>query len=66
MNSYFKAIKQATSNGKFPELSDLWRIYHRTSVLTDSDYHLFTPGLPVARSEPASTLKQPPSNHAYF
>ncbi|MBX3631199.1 MAG: hypothetical protein KF908_15115 [Nitrosomonas sp.] len=65
MNSYFKAIQRATSNGRFPELGDLYRIYHPTSVLTDSDYSLFTPRLPVAHSEPAST-QQLPSNHAYF
>ncbi len=38
MNSYHLAILEATSNGKFPELSDFWRNYHPTSVLSDSEY----------------------------
>ena len=42
MNSYFKAIKAATSDCKFPELCDLWRVYHQTSNLADSDYSLFS------------------------
>ncbi|PTQ76444.1 hypothetical protein C8R26_11737 [Nitrosomonas oligotropha] len=41
-NSYFRAILEATSNGKFPEYSDLWRCYHRTASMLDSDYCLFS------------------------
>lgn len=51
MNSYFKAIKQATSNCKFPELGDLWRTYHKSSNLMDSDYHLFA-STPCAYARP--------------
>jgi hypothetical protein len=39
MNSYHQAILEATNNGKFPELGDLWRNYHPTSVLSDSEYY---------------------------
>lgn len=39
MNSYHLAILDATDNGKFPELGDLWRNYHPTSVLSDSEYY---------------------------
>lgn len=38
MNSYHLAILHATSNGKFPELSDFWRNYHPDSVLSDCEY----------------------------
>lgn len=41
-NSYFLAILKATDNGKFPEYSDLWRCYHPTAMMLDSDYCLFT------------------------
>lgn len=50
MNSYFKAIKLATSNGRFTELGDLWRVYHSTANLSDSDYSLFSQTPPRARS----------------
>jgi len=40
-NSYFRAISKVTSNGKFPEYSDLWRCYHPTALMLDSDYCLF-------------------------
>lgn len=57
MNSYFKAMNCATSNGVFPEYSDLWRSYHATSNMMDSDYCLFTKNKPVAPAsvEPART-----------
>jgi hypothetical protein len=42
MNSYFRAILKVTSNGNFPEYSDLWRCYHPTALMLDSDYCLFT------------------------
>ncbi len=38
MNSYHLAILQVTSNGRFPELCDMWRNYHPTSVLSDCEY----------------------------
>lgn len=41
-NSYFRAILKATSNGKFPEYSDLWRCFHPTACMLDSDYCLFS------------------------
>lgn len=41
-NSYFRAILEATSNGKYPEYSDLWRCYHPTATMLDSDYCLFS------------------------
>lgn len=51
MNSYHQAILQATNNGQFPELHDLWRNYHPTAVLSDSDYQDLTDTnvLPEAR-----------------
>ncbi|MBA3754952.1 MAG: hypothetical protein H0X02_01395 [Nitrosomonas sp.] len=39
MNSYHLAILEAKNNGKFHELGDLWRNYHPTSVLSDSEYY---------------------------
>jgi len=51
-NSYFKAISEATCKATFPEYGDLWRIYHSTSPMTDSDYYRVEhPSLGV---EPAS------------
>lgn len=50
MNSYFKAIKRATSNGRFTDLGDLWRVYHSTANLSDSDYSLFSQTPPRASS----------------
>ncbi|MBK8605022.1 MAG: hypothetical protein IPN87_18855 [Saprospiraceae bacterium] len=41
-NSYFRALSKVTSTGKFPEYSDLWRCYHPTALMLDSDYCLFT------------------------
>lgn len=60
MNSYFKAIQQATSNGKFPELDDLWRVYHVSAILLDSDYCLFTQKSTVAPTtkEEAGTVRE--------
>lgn len=43
-NSYFRAILKVTSNGNFPEYSDLWRCYHPTALMLDSDYCLFSSG----------------------
>jgi hypothetical protein len=40
-NSYFRAIFLVTSGGKLPEYSDLWRCYHPTALMLDSDYCLF-------------------------
>ncbi|WP_394807524.1 hypothetical protein [Nitrosomonas sp.] len=40
-NSYFRALSKVTTNGKFPEYSDLWRCYHPTALMLDSDYCLF-------------------------
>ncbi|SFK31632.1 hypothetical protein SAMN05216302_100410 [Nitrosomonas aestuarii] len=40
MNSYFKAINEATSNGERPEHSDMWRTYHNNSPMSDCEYHL--------------------------
>ncbi len=40
-NSYFRAIHEVTCNGKLPEYSDLWRCYHPTALMLDSDYCLF-------------------------
>jgi len=37
MNSYFKALVDASFNGECPEFFDYWRIYHPTSNLIDSD-----------------------------
>jgi hypothetical protein len=54
MNSYFSAIQQATSNGRFPEYSDLWRSFHATAHMMDSDYCLFTqksPGMLTTKEE---------------
>ncbi|SOD19541.1 hypothetical protein [Nitrosomonas ureae] len=41
-NSYFRAILEVTNNGTLPEYSDLWRSYHPTALMLDSDYCLFT------------------------
>lgn len=51
-NSYFRAILEVTNNGTLPEYSDLWRSYHPTALMLDSDYCLFTdPG----RFEPTTS-----------
>lgn len=42
MNSYFRAILKVTDYGRFPEYSDLWRCYHPTALMLDSDYCLFS------------------------
>ena len=42
MNSYYSAILKATSNNQYPEYSDMWRSFHPTSMMLDSDYCLFT------------------------
>ena len=42
MNTYFKAISEATCNGKLPEYSDLWRCYHPEAIMSDSDYQYLT------------------------
>jgi hypothetical protein len=38
MNTYFKAISEATCNGKLPEYFDLWRSFHPYAAMSDSDY----------------------------
>jgi hypothetical protein len=60
MNSYFKAIQQATSNGQFPEYSDLWRSFHATAHMLDSDYCLFTQKSTVTPTtkEEAGTVRE--------
>lgn len=45
MNSFHSAIQQATSNGLHPELCDLWRIYHPTSLMSDCEYQLSVPNI---------------------
>ena len=57
MNSYHLAILQATDNSKFPEYSDLWRCYHPTALMLDSDYCLFSDSsrLEPTTSEEATT-----------
>ncbi|MDP3662069.1 MAG: hypothetical protein U1D41_10140 [Nitrosomonas sp.] len=40
-NSYFRAIMMVTTNGLYPECHDLWRCYHPTALMLDSDYCLF-------------------------
>lgn len=59
-NSYFLAILKATDNGKFPEYSDLWRCYHPTAMMLDSDYCLFTvpSRLEPTTSEEATTAQK--------
>jgi len=52
MNSYFLAILTATSNGRFPSLGDVWRNYHPSSVLSDSDYPIMTDSQDVYLSDP--------------
>ncbi len=42
MNSYFTALNAATNNNQRPEFGDLWRNYHETSVLSDSDFQDMT------------------------
>lgn len=42
MNSYFLAIIAATNNGNSPQFNDLWRNYHPTANLGDSDYQDMT------------------------
>ena len=37
MNSYHKAMLDASNNGKFPNLFDLWRNYHPEAIISDSD-----------------------------
>ena len=44
MNTFHSAIQQATSNGQHPELCDLWRIYHPTSLMSDCEYIFSAPG----------------------
>lgn len=51
-NSYFRAILKVTNNGTFPEYSDLWRCYHPTALMLDSDYCLFADS---GRFEPTTT-----------
>ena len=51
-NSYFRAILEVTSNGTLPEYSDLWRSYHPTALMLDSDYCLFTD---AGRFEPTTS-----------
>ena len=61
-NSYFLAILKATDNGKFPEYSDLWRCYHPTAMMLDSDYCLFTipSRLEPTTEEEATTVQKSP------
>lgn len=40
-NSYFQAILEATCGGLFPKYSDLWRYFHPSALLLDSDYFYF-------------------------
>lgn len=54
-NSYFQAISKVTTNGKFPEYSDLWRCYHPTALMLDSDYCLFANS---GRFEESSTTRR--------
>lgn len=42
MNSYHKALNLATDNNQKPEFGDLWRNYHETACLSDSDYQDMT------------------------
>lgn len=42
MNTYFKAISEATCNGKLPEYNDLWRSFHPYAIMSDSDYQDLT------------------------
>lgn len=60
MNSYHQAILEATSNGKYPEYSDLWRCYHPTAMMLDSDYCLFTipSRLEPTTAEEAATVQK--------
>lgn len=37
-NGYYQAILDATFDARFPEYTDVWRCYHPTSKLSDSDY----------------------------
>lgn len=59
-NSYFRALSKVTSNGKFPEYSDLWRCYHPTALMLDSDYCLFANSgrLETTTSEEATTGRE--------
>lgn len=59
-NSYFRAISKVTTNGKFPEYSDLWRCYHPTALMLDSDYCLFANSgrLETTTTEEATTGRE--------
>ena len=59
-NSYFLAILKSTDNCKFPEYSDLWRCYHPTAMMLDSDYCLFTvpSRLEPTTAEEATTVQK--------
>lgn len=37
MNTYHRAINEASSNGQFPELFDSWRSFHPSAILSDSE-----------------------------
>lgn len=37
MNSYFKALNDATDDGKHMELQSFWRMYHKGSRMFDTD-----------------------------
>ncbi|MDP1788221.1 hypothetical protein [Nitrosomonas sp.] len=56
-NSYFRAIMMVTTNGLYPECHDLWRCYHPTALMLDSDYCLFANSgrLETTTSEEATT-----------
>ena len=65
-NSYFRAILEATSNGKYPEYSDLWRCYHPTATMLDSDYCLFSdPGRLEPTTAEEATAAQKSSKRLY-
>ncbi|MCB1934609.1 MAG: hypothetical protein KDF59_01585, partial [Nitrosomonas sp.] len=74
VNTYFQSFLLATSNGKFPELSDMWRLYHKTSSLIDNEYSLFSStsncseeaSLRADEEQPIQSRKLLPANHVYF
>lgn len=37
MNSYHRAMNEASDNGQFPELFDSWRNFHPYAILSDSE-----------------------------
>jgi len=65
-NSYFRAILEATSNGKFPEYSDLWRCYHPFACMFDSDYSLFTELRFFSHADSLLFSSEPESSSAVF